>query len=286
VNTGFVAVAGRPNVGKSTLVNALAGGKVAIVSDKPQTTRQRIFGIANGEDHQLVLVDLPGFQRPRDALTERMQRTVDSSFDDVDAVLFVVDARARIGAGDRFIAQRVFALGVPVVIAVNKVDRLKPGHIATQMMTAAKLGEFHALHPVSAKTGDGIGELRDELVGLLPEGPRYFPAEQRTDQPLERRISELVREKALHLTRDEIPHALSAEVDALEEKRVEVTIYVETDSQKQILVGRGGRVVKEIGVRARPEIEALLGHPVYLELRVRSRPHWRRNETMLERFGI
>src|SRR6185436_237424 len=171
MRSGFVAVAGRPNVGKSTLVNALSGGKVAIVSDKPQTTRQRIFGIANGDDYQLVLADLPGFQRPQDALTERMQHTVDSAFEDVDGVLFVLSARERIGAGDRFIASRVFALGVPVVIALNKVDRLKAGHIATQMNTASKLGNFHALHPVSAKTGDGIAELREELVELLQEGP-------------------------------------------------------------------------------------------------------------------
>src|SRR5689334_1023099 len=185
MRSGFVAVAGRPNVGKSTLVNALCGGKVAIVSDKPQTTRRRIFGIANADDYQLVLADLPGFQRPRDPLTEHMQRTVDASFEDVDAVLFVVDARDRIGAGDRFIAQRVFSLGVPVVIAVNKVDRLKPGHIASQMQTAAVLGEFHALHPVSAKTGDGVAELREELVGLLPEGPLYYAPDQRTDLPVE-----------------------------------------------------------------------------------------------------
>src|SRR3954469_17246000 len=164
MRSGFVAVAGRPNVGKSTLVNALCGGKVAIVSDKPQTTRRRIFGIANADDYQLVLADLPGFQRPRDTLTEHMQRTVDASFEDVDAVLLVLDARDRIGAGDRFVAGRVFLLGVPVVIAVNKVDRLKPAHIAQQMMTAAELGDFHALHPVSAKTGDGVDELRRELA--------------------------------------------------------------------------------------------------------------------------
>ncbi len=286
MKTGFVAVAGRPNVGKSTLVNALCGGKVAIVSDKPQTTRRRVLGIANGDDYQLVLADLPGFQRPRDALTERMQHTVDRSFEGIDAVLLVVDARERIGSGDRFIAGRVFALGVPVVIAVNKIDRLKPGHVFTQMETASRLGQFHALHPVSAKTGDGVGELRDELVGLLAEGPLYFPVEQRSDLTIEEQISELVREKALHLTKDEIPHALSAEVGELDERRVEVTIFVETDSQKQILIGRGGKMVKEIGVRARPEIEALLGHAIYLELRVKSRPHWRRNETMLTRFGI
>lgn len=286
MKSGFVSVAGRPNVGKSTLVNALCGGKVAIVSDKPQTTRRRIFGIANGEDHQLVLADLPGFQRPRDALTERMQRTVDRSFEDVDAVLLVVDCRERIGAGDRFVAQRVFALDVPVVIAVNKVDRLKAGHIASQMATAAQLGPFVALHPVSAKTGDGVSALRDELVALLPEGPAYFPRDARTDLSPEAQVAELVREKALALTREEVPHAVSVDVDAIEERTVRASIYVETDSQKQIVVGKGGRVVREIGTRARPEIEALLGRSVFLDLQVKVRPHWRRDDAMLERLGL
>ncbi len=286
MRSGFVAVAGRPNVGKSTLTNAISGDKVAIVSDKPQTTRHKIFGIANGDDYQLVLVDLPGFQRPRDALTERMQRTVDTSFEDVEGVLFVLSARERIGAGDRFIASRVFALGVPVVIALNKVDRLKPGHIATQMAAAARLGDFHALHPVSAKTGDGIGELKSELVGLLPEGPAYFPQEQRTNLPLELQLAELVREKALQLTREEVPHAISVEVDELTDKVVRANVLVETDSQKQIVVGKGGSMIKEIGTRARPEIEALLGHPVFLELQVKVRPRWRRDDAILERLGI
>jgi GTP-binding protein Era len=286
LRSGFVGVAGRPNVGKSTLVNALCGGKVAIVSDKPQTTRHRIRAVATGEDHQLVLVDLPGFQRPRDALTEHMQRTVSESLEDVDTVLFVLDARDRIGGGDRFIARRVFALGVPVVIALNKVDRLKPAHIAQQMQTAASLGDFHALHPVSAKTGEGVAELRQELVELLPEGPAYFAPEQRSDLPLELHVAELVREKALELTREEVPHAVSVEVEELRDRVVRAVVYVETESQKQILVGRGGRVVKEIGVRARPEIELLLGRPIFLELRVRVRPRWRRDEAMLERLGI
>lgn len=286
MRSGFVAVAGRPNVGKSTLVNALAGGKVAITSDKPQTTRRRIFGVANGPDSQLVLADLPGFQRPRDPLTEHMQRTVDSSFEDVDAVLFVLDARDRIGSGDRFIAKRVFELGVPVVIAVNKVDRLKPGHIASQMQTASLLGDFHALHPVSAKTGDGVEGLRDELVALLPDGPAYFPPDQRTDLSVEEQIAELVREKAIQLTRDEVPHSVTAEVEEIEGKVVRVAVYVETDSQKQILVGKGGAMVREIGTRARPEIEALLGQPVFLELVVKVRPKWRRDERMLERLGL
>jgi len=286
VKSGFVAVAGRPNVGKSTLVNALAGGKVAITSDKPQTTRRRISGVVNGDGYQLVLADLPGFQRPLDPMTERMQRTVDLAFEDVDAVLFVLSTRDRIGAGDRFIAQRVFSLGVPVVIALNKVDRLKQGHIATQMDTASKLGDFHALHPVSAKTGDGVGALRDELVALLPEGPAYFPADQRSDLSTEEEVGELIREKALALTREEVPHAISVEVEEIDEKVVRANVYVETESQKQIVVGKGGSVVKEIGSRARPEIEHLLGHPVFLELQVKVRPKWRRDERLLERFGI
>jgi GTPase len=286
VRSGIVAVAGRPNVGKSTLVNALCGGKVAIVSDKPQTTRRRIFGVANGDGWQLVLADLPGFQRPRDPLTEHMQRTVDNSFEGVDAVLLVLDARDRIGAGDRFIAKRVFDLGVQVVIALNKIDRLKPGHIAQQLENAAKLGDFHAIHPVSARTGDGVDALRDELVELLPEGPAYFPPEQRTDLSAEDQVAELVREKALALTRDEVPHAITVEVDELGEKVVRANVYVETDSQKQIVVGGGGRVIKEIGTRARPEIEALLGHRVFLELQVKVKPRWRRDERLLERLGI
>jgi GTP-binding protein Era len=286
VKSGFVAVAGRPNVGKSTLVNALTGGKVAIVSDKPQTTRRRIFGIANGDEHQLILADLPGFQRPRDALTEHMQRTVESSFEDVDAVLLVLSARERIGAGDRFVARRVFDLGVPVVIALNKVDRLKPGHIATQMATGARLGDFRALHPVSAKTGDGIGELRQELVDLLPEGPLYFPQEQRTDLSVEDQAAELIREKALTLTRDEVPHAITVEVEGIDDKTVRASIFVETESQKQILVGRGGSMVREIGTRARPEIEQLLGRHLFLDLRVKVRPRWRRDDALLERLGI
>jgi GTPase len=286
VKTGIVAVAGRPNVGKSTLVNALCGGKVAIVSDKPQTTRRRIFGIATSEEYQLVLADLPGFQRPRDALTERMQHTVDAAFEEVDGVVLVLSARERIGAGDRFVAQRVFSLGVPVVIVLNKVDRLKPGHIAQQMNAAASLGNFHALHPVSAKTGDGVASLRDELVGLLPEGPMYFPEEQRTDLPLAAQVGELIREKALWLTRDEVPHSISVEIDELGEKVVRAFLLVETESQKQIVVGKGGSLVKDIGTRARPEIEALLGRHVFLELVVKVRPRWRRDEATLDRLGV
>ena len=283
---GIVAVAGRPNVGKSTLVNALAREKVAITSTVPNTTRRRIFGVVNGDDWQLVLVDLPGFQRPMDTLTERMQETVDGSFEDVDAVLLVVSARERIGAGDKFVARRVFSLGVPVIIAVNKIDRLKHGHVASQMKQAAALGDFHALHPVSAKVRDGIDELRDDLVQLLPEGPALFPLEQRTDLSVEERVAEVIREKALHLTRDEVPHALTVDVDELGEKTVRAFVLVETESQKGILVGKRGAMIREIGIRARPEVEALVGHPVFLELVVKVRPRWRRDPKSLERLGL
>jgi GTP-binding protein Era len=281
-----VAVAGRPNVGKSTLVNALCGAKIAITSEVPNTTRRRLFGVANSADYQLALVDLPGFQRPFDPLTERMQQTVDAAFDAVDAVLLVVDARARIGAGDRFVARRVFGLEKPVVIALNKVDRLKAGHIASQMKTASTLGDFHALHPVSAKTKDGVGELRSDLVSLLPDGPAYFDREQVTDLALEERVAEVIREKALQLTREEVPHAVMVEVDELGERSVRAFLYVETESQKGILVGKRGAMVREIGVRARPEVEVLVGHPVFLEVVVKVRPRWRRDPRMLERLGL
>jgi GTPase len=286
VKSGFVAVAGRPNVGKSTLVNALAGEKVAIVTRVPHTTRRRVFGIDTSDDHQLVLVDLPGFQRPIDLLTQRMQKTAQASLEDIDAVLFVLSARERIGGGDRYIAERVFAAGVPVVIALNKVDRLKPGHVASQIKTAASLGDFHALHPVSAVTKDGVGELREELVDLLPEGPLYFPPEQRTDLGIEEQIAELVREKAMQLTREEVPHSVTAEVEELSDRAVRVSLYVETDSQKGILVGKRGTMIREIGTRARPEIEAALGRPIFVDLTVKVRPKWRRNEAMLERLGL
>jgi GTP-binding protein Era len=215
-----------------------------------------------------------------------MQKTVDASFDDVELVLLVLSARDRIGAGDRFVARRVFSLGVPVVIALNKVDRLKPSHIASQMQTAATLGDFHALHPVSAKTRDGIDELRGDLVSLLPEGPLYFPREQATDLTVEERISEVIREKALQLTREEVPHSISVEIDEIEDRRLRAFVLVETESQKQIVIGARGSMIREIGTRARPEVEALLGRPVYLELVVKVRPKWRRDERTLERLGL
>jgi GTPase len=287
MRSGFAALTGRPNVGKSTLANALVGEKVAIVSRIPHTTRHRIRGVWTEDDAQLVLVDLPGWQRPIDTLTERMQSRVDDTIaDDLDVAVLVVNARERIGAGDRYVASRVFELGCPVVTVVNKVDRLKPAHIVEQMKAAAALGKFHSLHPVSAKTGDGISELRADLVELLPDGPMLYPAGEVTDMPLEARIAELVREQALHVTREEVPHALTAELIEIDDRRVHVRLYTETESQKMIMIGKGGSMVREIGRQARPGIEALLGHTIFLELQVKASPKWRRNETMLERLGL
>jgi GTP-binding protein Era len=290
--SGFIGLAGRPNVGKSTLVNALTGRHVAIVSDRPQTTRRRLHGVAHRPGAQLILADLPGFQRPRDALTRRMQRSVDEGLADVDGALLVLDATTAPGPGDRFVAERAFGAAVPVVIALNKVDRLAPAAIAEAIQGAAALGDFHALHPVSALTGDGVDALRDELFALLPEGPPYFAPGDDSDQPLALRIAELVREQALAVTREEVPHAVAVTVDELEPPRgrhagrVSATIAVETKSQQGILIGSGGSRIRSIGERARPEIETLLGGTIYLDLRVKVRSHWRRNEALLDRFGL
>ncbi len=288
---GLVGLAGRPNVGKSTLVNALCGAHVSIVSDKPQTTRRRIAGIANGEGWQLVLLDLPGFQRPRDGLTERMQRSVDETLADVDVALFVLDAEGPVGAGDRFIAERVFAAGPPVVIALNKVDRLTPYAIGRAIEGAAELGAFHALHPVSARTGDGVAALRDELIGLAVEGPALYPVDAPSGDPVRLRIAELVREQALGRLREEVPHAVAVVVDELEPGTrhraadVSCRILVDTESQRGILVGKGGGMVRDIGTAARPMIETVLGTQAMLRIRVDVRKGWRDDDRVLDQLG-
>ena len=289
--SGFVALAGRPNAGKSTLVNQIVGGKVAIVSDKPQTTRREIRGVATGDDWQLVLVDLPGVQRPRDALTERMQGRVEHALGDADAVLFVVNGEQEVGPGDRFIAAAIRRTGVPAVTAVNKVDRLDRGRTALALTAAADLGVDGEVFPVSARTGAGVGELAEHLVSLVPEGPFLYPPEEKADLPEALRLAELVREQVLLRTREELPHAVEVEVDELEEREdgllvVRARMWAESESQKGILVGAGGRMVKAIGTAARREIESTLGRRVHLDLRVRVRRGWRRDEGLLDRLGI
>jgi GTP-binding protein Era len=287
---GFVALAGRPNVGKSTLVNGMVGRKVAIVSDKPQTTRRAIRGVATLHDTQLVLVDLPGVQRPRDALTERMQHRVESEMAESDAALFVVNAEQGIGPGDRFIAGALRGAGVPVIIAVNKVDRLDRPHTLQVLSDAAALDIGDEIFPVSARTGRGVEALRAHLAGLMPESPFLFAAEDRSDQPLEVLMAELVREQVLRRTFQEVPHAVEVVIDELEERAdvvvIRALVWVETESQKGILIGAGGRMIKAVGTAARRELERELGARVHLDLSVRVRRGWRGDEALLDRLGI
>ncbi len=289
--SGFVALAGRPNAGKSTLVNRIVGGKVAIVSDKPQTTRREIRGVATGEDWQLVLVDLPGVQRPRDALTERMQRQVERALADADAALFVLNGEQEIGPGDRFIAEALKRAGVPTVTVLNKVDRLDQPRTMKALTDAAELDVPGELFPISAKSGAGLGPVVEHLVSLVPEGPFLYPPDEHSDQSLELQLAELVREQVLLRTREEVPHSVEVEIDELEERDdgllvVRARVWAETESQKGILVGAGGRMVRAIGTAARKEIERLLDRHVHLELGVRVRKGWRRDEGLLDRLGI
>jgi GTP-binding protein Era len=290
--SGVVALAGRPNVGKSTLVNALVGEHVAAVSSTPQTTRRRALGVVSRPGYQLILADLPGFQKPFDRLTERMQRAVDAALADADATVLMLDGRIPIGPGDRYIADRLLRPGsVPCIVAVNKTDGLGPDRVLPALAAAAALGSARSIHPVSALKGDGVEALLADLAEVLPAGPAYFPDGVTTDQSVEHRIGELVREQALRLTREEVPHAVAVEVDEVRSQRgartvVEARLICETESQKGILVGRGGAMVKAIGTAARPAVEALLGTDVYLELRVRVRPHWRRDSAELDRLGV
>jgi GTP-binding protein Era len=293
--SGFVGLAGRPNVGKSTLANVIVGAKVAIVSDRPQTTRRAVRGVATDVDAgwQMVLVDLPGVQRPRDVLTKRMQRRVEHELADSDAVLFVVNAEQGIGPGDRFIAQQLLGVGseTPVVCAVNKLDRVSPPEAAKVLSDADGLGVADEIFPISAKRGTGLQPLIEHIATLLPEGPFLYPPEDHSDQPSDVHLAELIREQVLRRTRDEIPHAVEVAVQSIEEREdglvdVKAQIWVESDSQKGILIGRGGRMIKEIGSAARRELERELGEKVFLDLQVRLRERWRRDEALLDRLGI
>jgi GTP-binding protein Era len=294
---GIVALAGRPNVGKSTLVNQLVGSRVAAVSDRPQTTRRAIRGVRTDGERQLVLVDLPGMGRPRDLMTRRMAARVEHELEGADGVLMMVAADAAVGAGDRFIARlldRATARAharVPVTIAVNKVDRLRPAGIAAALKAAEDLAVGEAIFPISARTGRGVRELADHLAALAPPGPFLFESGQRSDQPLELLMAETIREALLRRTFQELPHAAEVAVEAIERPReglavVRALVWVESDSQKAIVIGAGGRMIKAIGTAARRELEAALGEQVHLDLSVRTRRHWREEEALLDRLGI
>ncbi len=293
--SGFVGLAGRPNAGKSTLVNALVGARIVITSVRPQTTRRAVRGVVTDLDAgwQLVLVDLPGVQRPRDVMTERMQRRVERELVDSDIALIVVNGEEGVGAGDRFIARKLIAArpNYPIICAVNKCDRLSPAETVEVLAAAADLKGVDEIFPISARTGYGLEELMKRLVELMPEGDLMYPPEDRSDVPSDVLLAELIREQVLNRTREEIPHSVDVRVLEHEERDdglilIRAEIWVEAESQKGILIGRGGRKVEEIGTAARRELEVELGGKVHLDLTVRVRRKWRRDEGMLDRLGI
>jgi len=289
---GFIALAGRPNVGKSTLVNAIVGSKIAIVSDKPQTTRRAVRGIAMRGDAQLVLVDLPGVQRPRDALTQRMQSRVEHELSDADAALLMLNAEQSIGPGDRFIAGALArAPGVPVAIAVNKIDRLDRAHTMAVLQAAADLEISDDIFPISARKGTGVEALVDHLCGLLPASPHLYDVEDHSDQPESVLLAELIREQVLRRTFQEVPHAVEVVVEDIDSSRedlirVQALAWVEADSQKGILIGAQGKMIKAIGSAARRELERHFDMRVHLDLSVHVRRRWRTDDALLDRLGI
>jgi len=290
--SGIVAVVGRPNVGKSTLVNAMVGQKVAIVSDKPQTTRRGIRGIRTTESYQVVFTDTPGFHKPRTPLGHRLNEAVEASVAGVDAVIHVVDAAAGVGRGDAYVFEHEVATARAArLCAVNKIDRVAHHKLVPQLAAAADLGEFDEIVPVSAATGSGVALLAELVVALLPEGPPLYPPDQVTDQTLEVRIAEIVRERALELTREEMPHSIAVEVEELEVPdegtvRIEAIVLVERESQKGIAIGKGGSMLKAIGSGAREGLEPLLGRKVFLSLRVKVLKDWQRDPRALDRLGF
>lgn len=289
--SGFVALAGRPNVGKSTFVNAVVGEKVAIVSDRPQTTRRAIRGVHRSGDAQMVLVDLPGVQRPLDALTSRMARRVTQELDGADAVLLMLNGEQGVGPGDRFIAATLAQANAAVTVAVNKADRLSRAALMTVLEQAAELDLEAEIFPISARRGSGLPELVEHLAGLMPEGPFMFAEHALSDQPREQLVAELIREAVIRRTFQEVPHAAEVVVEEIESvreglTRVRALIWVESDSQKGILIGAHGRMIKAIGIAARRELQRALDSQVHLDLSVRVRRDWRADEGLLDRLGI
>ncbi len=289
--SGFIAVVGRPNVGKSTLVNSLVGTKVAIISEKPQTTRNRITCVVTDDEYQALFIDTPGIHKPQHQLGEYMNRTALGTVEQVDVVLFMVDGAFLAGRGDQFIAERLAPASTPVVVAVNKVDQVAPDDLDRILQSYRDLGPWDVVVPISALEKQGLGDLLATLVEMLPEGPKYYPDDAITDQPEQFIVAELVREKILHLTREEVPHSVAVIIEEFDDTRegqpiyIGATVYVERNSQKGILIGAGGSMLKEIGQRARGDIQALLGAKVYLDLWVKVEKDWRKRLGAMARFG-
>ncbi|MFZ0012968.1 MAG: GTPase Era [Acidimicrobiia bacterium] len=290
MKSGFAAVVGRPNVGKSTLVNQMVGSKVSITSTRPQTTRNTIRGVVNGDGYQIVLVDTPGLHKPRTVLGSRLNSMVYRSLAEADVVVFLVDATMPVGPGDRLIAERLIEAEADVVVAVNKIDKARREETVTRLVEAAEW-PFEQYFPISAADGDGVDGLIAEIVSRLPEGPQYYPEEMLTDQPEIMVIGEIVREKFLDRLRDELPHALVVRVDDMEQRAdgvldISADVIVERNSQKGIVIGRGGGLLKTVGTEARTELESLLGTKVNLMLHVEVEKDWQRSPQLLDRLGF
>ena len=289
--SGFVTFVGRPNAGKSTLLNRIVGTKLAITSDTAQTTRHRFRAVKTTDDYQLVLVDTPGLHKPHDALGEELNISALKALEDVDAVAFLIDATMPIGRGDEWVAQQLERVDAPRLLVLSKADLATDKQIGAQMDAARELGEWQAIVSCSAKTGEGVDGFVDALVDLLPPGPLWFPADMETDQPLEVVVAEFVREKILRSFTDEIPHAIGVQTEELryEKKRdmhfVRAIVYVERDSQKGMVIGKNGASIKRIGTEARADLERMLGTRVYLDLSVKVKKNWRRDAAQIRRFG-
>lgn len=291
MRSGFCSIVGRPNVGKSTLLNALVGQKIAITTPVPQTTRHAVRGVLHRADAQVVFVDTPGLHKPKTLLGSRLNEVARGTLSGVDLVVFLVDGSVEIGRGDGFIAGLLAEVATPVIAAVNKVDRTGRARQLPQLARLAELGEWAEVVPISAATGDNVAALADLIVDRMPEGPPYFPRGQVTDQPPEQLVAEIIREKAITLMREEVPHSIAVVVEEMGPGSAEgvlavtATLYVERDSQKGIVIGRGGSVLRDIGSRARAELELLLGARIYLDLRVKLSKEWQRDAKKLQRLG-
>ena len=289
--SGFIAVIGRPNVGKSTLINKIIGQKIAIMSDKPQTTRSRIQCILTQDDAQFIFLDTPGIHKPKFKLGEYMLKAAEGTLKEVDAIFFVIDATEKFGGGEKYILERLSETSQPVILVINKIDLLPRAELLPLIAAYSERYKFAATVPISAADGTNIDELLNEAKKFLPEGPKYYPADMVTDQPERLIISEIIREKILHVTEDEVPHSVAVDIEEITVRKkdltyIRATIYVERNSQKGILIGKGGELLKGVGKNARPEIEMLLGTKVFLDLWVKVKKDWRNSAGALQSFGL
>ncbi|MDQ0339644.1 GTP-binding protein Era [Caldalkalibacillus uzonensis] len=289
--SGFVALIGRPNVGKSTLMNHIIGQKVAIMSDKPQTTRNKIQGIYTSSAGQIIFVDTPGIHKPKTKLGDYMVTIAHNTLREVDVILFLVDAKEGMGPGDQWIINQLKEISTPVFLVVNKIDLVHPDELLPLIEQYAALHHFKEVIPVSALQGNNTSRLVEQIIAYLPEGPQYYPSDQVTDHPERFIVAELIREKVLQLTHEEIPHSIAVDIEEIKRRDergtvfVSAVIYTERDSQKKIIIGKEGRMLKEIGTRARQEIEALLGSKIFLDLWVKVKKDWRNKMNQLRLFG-